>query len=344
MHVLVTGGAGYIGSHTCLCLLENGRDVTVIDNFCNSSPEALRRVQELSGRSLRTIEADVRDAKALDAAFSGPSIDAVIHFAGLKAVGESVAAPLLYYDNNVKGTLTLLQAMQRADVSTFVFSSTATVYGNPAPEDLPLKESAPCGHTHSPYATSKWMIERSLADLHAAHPQWQIARLRYFNPVGAHPSGRIGENPNGTPNNLMPFISQVACGARPMLSVYGNDYPTPDGTGVRDYLHVMDLAEGHVATLDYLANQKEGTLLTLNLGTGQGHSVLDVVNAFEAASGQAIPYTVVERRPGDVPAYYADATQAQKLLQWKATRTLRDMCADTWRWQSANPKGYERIS
>ena len=231
MHVLVTGGAGYIGSHTCLCLLENGHDVTVIDNFCNSSPEALSRVQELSGRSLRMIEADVRDANALHDVFSGPRIDAVIHFAGLKAVGESVAAPLLYYDNNVKGTLTLLQGMQRAGVNTFVFSSTATVYGNPAPEDLPLKESAPCGHTHSPYATSKWMVERCLADVHTAHPTWQIARLRYFNPVGAHPSGRIGENPSGTPNNLMPFISQVACGARPMLSVFGNDYPTHDGTG-----------------------------------------------------------------------------------------------------------------
>lgn len=340
MHVLVTGGAGYIGSHTCLCLLEEGFNVTVIDNFHNSSPEALRRVQAMAGRSLNMIEGDVRDAGALDAAFTGPRIDAVIHFAGLKAVGESVAEPMLYYDNNVAGTLNLLQAMQRAQVSTLVFSSSSTVYGDPDPKHLPLKETAPCGQTHSPYATSKWMVERCLADLHAAQPQWRIARLRYFNPVGAHPSGRIGENPNGKPNNLMPYISQVACGSLPMLSIFGGDYPTHDGTGVRDYIHVMDLAEGHVATLKYLASNPGGNLLTLNLGTGQGCSVLDVVKAFEAASGQAIPYQIAARRPGDVPAYYADSTQAQELLHWRAKRTLHDMCADAWRWQAANPQGY----
>ncbi|MGB3068601.1 MAG: UDP-glucose 4-epimerase GalE [Ottowia sp.] len=340
MHALITGGAGYIGSHTCLCLLENGCNVTVIDNFCNSFPESLRRVQELAGRSLRIIEADIRDVSALENVFSGPRVDAVIHFAGLKAVGESVAKPMLYYDNNVAGTLTLLQAMQRAGVNTLVFSSSATVYGDPAPEDLPLKESSPCGQTHSPYATSKWMVERCLADLQAANPEWKIARLRYFNPVGAHPSGRIGENPSGIPNNLMPFISQVASGARPMLSIFGNDYPTHDGTGVRDYLHVMDLAEGHAATLQYLARREEGELLTLNLGTGQGYSVLDVVKAFEAASGQAIPYQIAARRPGDVPAYFADVSKAKELLQWEAARSLHDMCADTWQWQSRNPQGY----
>ncbi len=340
MHVLVTGGAGYIGSHTCLSLQQAGIEVTALDNFCNSSPEALRRVQELSGRPLRVVEGDVRDSATVEKVFAGHRIDAVVHFAGLKAVGESVAAPMLYYNNNVVGTFTLLQAMQRSGVSTFVFSSTATVYGDPAPEDLPLKETSPCGQTHSPYATSKWMVERCLADLFHAHPSWRIARLRYFNPVGAHPSGRIGENPSGTPNNLMPFISQVACGARPQLSIFGDDYPTHDGTGVRDYIHVMDLAEGHAATLKYLAGQPNGQLLTLNLGTGHGHSVLDVVKAFETASGQAIPYQIAPRRPGDVPAYYADATQAQTLLGWHASRTLHDMCADAWRWQAANPRGY----
>jgi len=341
MHVLVTGGAGYIGSHTSLHLLESGADVTVIDNFCNSSPEALRRVQELAGRKLRSVAGDVRDAAALDAVFSGPApIDAVLHFAGLKAVGESVAAPVRYYDNNLGGTLSLIQAMQRAQVHTLVFSSTATVYGDPVPEHLPLTETAPCGYTHSPYATSKWMVERCLADLHAAQPHWRIARLRYFNPVGAHPSGRIGENPRGIPNNLMPFVSQVACGARPMLSIFGGDYPTHDGTGVRDYIHVTDLAAGHAATLQYLARTNSGELLTLNLGTGQSHSVLDVVRAFEAASGRAVPYQIAARRAGDVPAYYADATLAKKLLAWQTTRTLQDMCADTWRWQLANPQGY----
>lgn len=342
MHALITGGAGYIGSHTCLCLMESGCNVTVVDNFCNSFPESLRRVQELTGRSIQIVEADIRDAAALDKLFLKSKIDAVIHFAGLKAVGESVADPLLYYENNVAGTLTLLQAMQRAGMGTLVFSSSATVYGDPAPEDLPLKETSPCGQTHSPYAASKWMVERCLADLQAADPRWKIARLRYFNPVGAHPSGRIGENPSGIPNNLMPFISQVACGARPVLSIFGNDYPTHDGTGVRDYLHVMDLAEGHMATLQYLARQPEGTLLTLNLGTGQGYSVLDVVKAFEAASGQAIPYQIAARRPGDVPAYFADVSKARELLHWQAARSLHDMCADTWQWQSQNPQGYRR--
>ena len=342
MHVLITGGAGYIGSHTCLSLLESGMDVSVIDNFCNSSPEALRRVQSLTGRRIDITQADVRDDTALEKIFSGSPVDAVIHFAGLKAVGESVAKPTLYYDNNVGGTFALLNAMQRAHVQTLVFSSSATVYGDPAPEDLPLKETAPCGNTHSPYATSKWMVERCLADLHTAQPDWKIARLRYFNPVGAHASGQIGEDPSGIPNNLMPFVSQVACGARPKLAIFGDDYPTHDGTGVRDYIHVMDLAEGHVATLKYLLARQQGELLTLNLGSGQGCSVLDVVRTFEAASGRQVPFDVVARRPGDVPAYYADPSQAQNLLQWHAKRSLHDMCADTWRWQAANPRGYEQ--
>ncbi|MCB9155494.1 MAG: UDP-glucose 4-epimerase GalE [Caldilineaceae bacterium] len=342
MHVLVTGGAGYIGSHTCLHLVESKIDVTVVDNFSNSSPEALRRVEEMAGRALRVVEGDVRDAGALDIAFAGPTpIDAVMHFAGLKAVGESVAEPVRYYDNNVTGTLNLIQAMQRARVHTLVFSSTATVYGDPAPEHLPLTENSPCGNTYSPYATSKWMVERCLADLHEAQPHWRIARLRYFNPVGAHPSGRIGENPRGTPNNLMPFVSQVASGARPMLSIFGGDYPTRDGTGVRDYIHVMDLAEGHAATLQYLLSRVGGDLLTLNLGTGKGHSVLELVQAFESASGHAIPYQVVARRPGDVPAYYANSTRANQILGWRATRDLKTMCADAWRWQSNNPRGYK---
>lgn len=342
MHVLVTGGAGYIGSHTCMHLLQRGMDVTVIDNFCNSSPEALNRVQALSGRSLHVVQGDVRDAALLDQVFQrGQAIDAVIHFAGLKAVGESVAEPTRYYDNNVAGSLSVIQAMDRASVNTLIFSSTATVYGDPSSEDLPLRETAPCGFTLSPYASSKWMVERCLADLQLAQPHWRIACLRYFNPVGAHHSGRIGENPRGIPNNLVPYISQVALGMREKVSVYGNDYATPDGTGVRDYIHVMDLAEGHGAALDYLGKQPQGTLLTLNLGTGQEASVMDVINTFSAACGRPIPYQVVARRPGDVPVLCADSTLANQLLNWQATRSLLQMCHDSWHWQTNNPRGYD---
>ena len=323
MHVLVTGGAGYIGSHTCLHLLQSGMDVTVIDNFCNSSPEALNRVQALSGRSLHVVQGDVRDAALLDQVFqSGQTIDAVIHFAGLKAVGESVAEPTRYYDNNVTGSLSVIQAMERASASTFIFSSTATVYGDPSPKDLPLHESAPYGFTLSPYATSKGMVERCLADLQLAQPHWRIAHLRYFNPIGAHRSGRIGENPRGIPNNLVPYISQVA-------------------SGVRDYIHVMDLAEGHGAALGYLGKQTEGTLLTLNLGTGQGASEMDVINTFSAVCGRPIPFQVVARRPGDVPVLCADATLANQLLNWQATRSLAQMCQDSWHWQTHNSQGYD---
>lgn len=341
MHVLVTGGAGYIGSHTCLRLLENGNEVTVLDNLCNSAPEALWRVQRMAGRPLQLVVGDVRDSVALRRAFSGQrSVDAVMHFAGLKAAGMSVDAPVSYYANNVAGTLHLLGAMQEFGVRTLVFSSSATVYGAPHPDQLPLAESAPCGQTQSPYAASKWMTERCLADLQSASPQWRIACLRYFNPVGAHASGQLGEHPCGAPGNLMPFISQVASGMRPLLQIFGADYPTADGTCVRDYIHVMDLVEGHIATLQYLADCHEGAMLTLNLGTGKGYSVLEVVRAFEAANGKKIPYEIVARRAGDVPAYFANANLAKHLLGWVPSRSLHDMCVDAWRWQSANPHGY----
>lgn len=334
VHVLVTGGAGYIGSHTAVQLLTSGIDVTVLDNFSNSSPAVLQQVQALGQRRLHLVHGDVRDAGTLDAIFAAPTpIDAVMHFAGLKAAGESVGIPLAYYDNNVTGTLQLLKAMQRAHVHTLIFSSTAAIYGNPAPEQLPLAETTPCSPTGSPYAASKWMAEHCLADLHGTHPHWRIARLRYFNAVGAHPSGRMGEHPQGVPNNLMPFINQVACGSSPTLPIFGDDYPTPDGTGVRDYVHVMDLADGHVATLHYLMRQNVGELLTLNLGSGQGHSVLELVRAFEAASGRTIARHAAPRRQGDVPTNYANTSLAQQLLGWHARRGLAEMCLDAWRWQ-----------
>ncbi len=341
MHLLVTGGAGYIGSHMCLRLLEHGDDVTVIDNLCNSAPEALRRVQQMAGRKLRLVVGDVRDGSALQQALTGPhKVDAVLHFAGLKAAGASVALPVHYYASNVAGSLQLLEAMQAQGVQTLVFSSSATVYGAPLPEHLPLTESAPCGSTQNPYASSKWMVERCLADLQAASPDWRIACLRYFNPVGAHASGRLGEHPIGVPNNLMPFISQVASGRRAQLSIFGADYPTADGTCVRDYLHVMDLVEGHMAALQYLRGERQGGMVTVNLGTGRGYSVLEMVRAFEAANGLRIPFRIEARRPGDVPAYFADATRARQLLGWRATRSLHDMCVDSWRWQRDNPDGY----
>ncbi|MEC5208231.1 UDP-glucose 4-epimerase [Vogesella perlucida] len=332
--ILVTGGAGYIGSHTCLQLLQAGHDLVVLDNLSNSQPEALRRVQKLAGRQLQLVEGDIRDQTMLDAVFRYP-VKAVIHFAGLKAVGESVAEPLRYYDNNVAGTLSLLKAMKKHGCQQLVFSSSATVYGDPA--SVPIREHFPLSAT-TPYGRSKLMIEDMLRDLAHAEPDWRIAILRYFKPVGAHASGQIGEDPNGIPNNLMPFISQVAVGKRAQLSVFGDDYPTHDGTGVRDYIHVEDLARGHLCALAKL--QQQAGLLTVNLGTGQGYSVLDMVKAFEQASGRPVPYSVTPRRPGDVAACYADPAQAEQLLGWRAEKTLADMCADSWRWQSQNPNGY----
>ncbi len=332
--ILVTGGAGYIGSHTGLHLLEAGYELVVLDNLSNSKLEALQRVQKLAGKNLQFVQGDIRDATVLDAIFRHP-IEAVIHFAGLKAVGESVAKPLEYYDNNVTGTLSLLAAMRRHGVRTLVFSSSATVYGDPA--SVPIHENFPLSATN-PYGRSKLMAEDILRDLASAEPQWNIAILRYFNPVGAHESGQIGEAPNGIPNNLMPFISQVAIGQRPKLNVFGNDYPTPDGTGVRDYIHVVDLADGHLKALQALLTL--GGLITVNLGTGQGYSVLDMVKAFEAACGKPVPYEIVARRPGDIAACWANPTSAHEILGWRAQRDLQAMCEDAWRWQSQNPVGY----
>ncbi len=332
--ILVTGGAGYIGSHTCLQLLEAGYELVVLDNLSNSKPEALRRVQRLAGKNLQFVEGDIRDATILDAVFRYP-IKAVIHFAGLKAVGESVAKPLEYYDNNVTGTLSLLTAMRRHGVRTLVFSSSATVYGDPA--SVPIHEDAPLSATN-PYGRSKLMAEDIQRDLAASEPGWNIAILRYFNPVGAHESGQIGEDPNGIPNNLMPFISQVAIGQRSKLTVFGNDYPTPDGTGVRDYIHVVDLADGHLKALQAL--QTQGGLITVNLGTGQAYSVLDMVKAFETASGKSVPYEIANRRPGDIAACWANPTSAHDILGWRAQRGMQEICEDAWRWQSLNPAGY----
>ncbi len=333
--ILVTGGAGYIGSHTCVELLNAGFDVAVLDNFCNSKIDALNRVQHITGKSIKVIEGDVRDKACLSAIFSQHNIDAVIHFAGLKAVGESVKNPLHYYDNNVMGSLVLIEVMRDFKIKNIVFSSSATVYGfsdtKPIPETAPLSPSNPYGHT-------KRMVEQMLEDLSIADADWNIALLRYFNPVGAHPSGEIGEDPNGVPNNLMPYVSQVAIGKLEQLNVFGNDYRTVDGTGVRDYIHVVDLALGHVAALNALGNNSG--LLTVNLGAGQGYSVLELVHAFEKTTGKTIPYKVVDRRAGDIAIYFADASYAKKALGWKTTKTLEDICRDTWYWQSKNPQGY----
>lgn len=332
--ILVTGGTGYIGSHTVVELLAAGKDVLILDNYANSSPKVLERIAKISGRAPAFREGDIRDADGLCALFAAHRIEAVIHFAGLKAVGESVEQPLTYYDNNVNGTLCLLQAMRQAGVRRLVFSSSATVYGDP--HRVPIREDFPLQATN-PYGRSKLMVEEMLRDLQRAEADWQIAILRYFNPVGAHPSGLIGENPNGIPNNLMPFVAQVAVGKRAQLSVFGNDYPTPDGTGVRDYIHVVDLAQGHLAALAALA--RSGQSLTVNLGTGQGYSVLDMVRAFEAASGRPVPYQIVARRAGDIATCYADPQLAGELLGWQARRGIGEMCADAWRWQSKNPDG-----
>ncbi|MFM6996590.1 MAG: UDP-glucose 4-epimerase GalE [Limnohabitans sp.] len=335
MTVLVTGGAGYIGSHTVLCLLQAGAQVRVLDNLCNSSPESLARVARIAGRSAELVVGDVRD-EALLQRLLGQGVDAVIHFAGLKAVGESVREPQRYYDVNVGGSLALSRAMAAAGVFKLVFSSSATVYGDP--QCVPIDEDQPAGATTNPYGRSKWIVEQMLVDLAAADPRWRMARLRYFNPVGAHASGLIGEDPRGIPNNLLPFIAQVAVGQRPELAIYGQDWPTPDGTGVRDYLHVMDLAEGHLCALQALQTRQGAPVW--NLGTGHGASVLEMVRAFEQASGRAVPYRFAPRRDGDIAVCYADPRRAQQELGWQARRGLAEMMADTWRWQSQNPQGF----
>jgi len=334
---LVTGGAGYIGAHTCVVLLQAGWNVVVVDNLCNSSPQALDRVQEIAGRSLSFHQVDIRDQAALKRILAQERPQAVIHFAGLKAVGESVGKPLEYYDNNVAGTLALLFALRDAGVKTLVFSSSATVYGEP--KTMPITEDFPLSATN-PYGRSKLVIEEILRDLVRSDPTWKVALLRYFNPVGAHPSGRIGEDPQGIPNNLMPYIAQVAVGRRSHLQVFGGDYPTPDGTGVRDYIHVMDLAAGHLAALRALSAWTGAAPLTVNLGAGRGYSVLEMVRAFAAASGRPVPYEIVARRPGDIAACWADPTLAERLLGWKAELGIERMCEDTWRWQRMNPSGY----
>lgn len=335
-HVLVTGGSGYIGSHTVLTLLEAGFQVTVVDNLSNSHRAALERVVELTGSKVEFYQHDLLDAPELNKVFANNHFDSVIHFAGLKAVGESVQEPLRYYKNNVQGTINLCEIMNDHGVKKLVFSSSATVYGNPG--ELPYIETMPTGIPTSPYGQSKLMVEQVLSDLHKADTDWQIAILRYFNPVGAHESGLIGEDPQGIPNNLMPFISQVASGKLKELQVFGDDYPTSDGTGVRDFIHVMDLAEGHVRALSFLDTVPG--LSKVNLGAGKGISVKELINAFEQVNQVKIPYKIVARREGDLAEYYADATRAKKLLGWQAERTIEDMCADTWRWQQNNPKGY----
>ncbi len=336
--ILVTGGAGYIGSHTVLQLLEQDFHVVVLDNLSNSSAESLRRVEALTGKQITFVQGDIRDLHVLDDIFSEHNIDAAIHFAGLKAVGESVQKPLEYYENNVYGTLTLCKAMRKHSVKNLVFSSSATVYGDPV--TLPLCEDMETGHPTNPYGMSKLMVEHVLSDLYASDNNWNIVVLRYFNPVGAHPSGRIGEDPNGIPNNLMPYISQVASGKLEKLNVFGDDYNTPDGTGVRDYIHVEDLANGHLKALDRLSLNTG--LDIYNLGTGQGYSVLEMIKAFEKAAQKSIPYQISPRRSGDVASCYSDPTKAAQELNWHAVKTLEDMCNDAWHWQSNNPSGYPK--
>jgi len=333
--ILLTGATGYIASHTWLALQSAGYNVVGVDDHSNSSPEVLNRLAELGGRQPVFVKADVNDAAAMDAVFRQHKIDAVVHFAAFKAVGESTAQPLMYYANNIGGLVNTCKVMASHGVKAIVFSSSATVYGEP--KFLPYTEAHPLDAMNV-YGRTKLMGEQILRDLEASDPAWNIAWLRYFNPVGAHESGRMGEDPRGVPNNLMPYVQQVAVGRREFLSVYGGDYDTPDGTGVRDYLHVMDLAEGHVAAVRYLLGHKKS--VTVNLGTGVGYSVLDLVNAFGHAAGKPIPYKIVDRRPGDLPSYYADATLAKALLGWEAKRGLDQMCADSWRWQSQNPQGY----
>ena len=337
MNVLLAGGAGYIGSHTCVELIEAGHSVVIADNFANSCPEAVKRVEEITGTTIPLYEADVCDKDAVERIFSENKIDAVIHFAGLKAVGESVAKPLLYYRNNIDSTLTLLEAMKKHGVNNFIFSSSATVYGTP--ETVPLVETMPTGSPTNPYGWTKLMMEQILTDTANANPDMSVVILRYFNPIGAHESGRIGEDPNGIPNNLMPFITQVAAGRLPQLGVFGDDYPTHDGTGVRDYIHVVDLAKGHVKAIDY-AGENMGVEI-VNLGTGTGYSVLDIVKAFEKVNNVKIPYVIKPRRPGDIAECFANAEKAERVLGWKAEKNLEDMCYDSWNWQSHNVNGYK---
>jgi len=337
MKTLLTGGAGYIGTHTAIELLQSGHDVVIYDNFSNSHPEAIRRVEQITGMPVTLVEGDVRDQTLLEKVLVQHHIDSVVHFAGKKAVGESVAQPVDYFDNNVNGTLVLLRAMQSTNVKSLVFSSSATVYG--APDYLPLDEQHRTAVTN-PYGRSKLFVEEILADLHHASPEWGITVLRYFNPIGAHPSGLIGEDPADIPNNLLPYVAQVAVGRRERVQVFGGDYATPDGTGVRDYIHVVDLARGHVKALEKLRASTHPELLTVNLGTGQGYSVLEVIQAFEKACGKKLPYTITERRPGDIASCYANPIYAQQALGWKAVHDLATMCEDAWRWQSQNPNGY----
>lgn len=338
MKVLLTGGAGFIGSHTCVELLNKGHNVVVVDNLCNSSSESLKSVKQITGKTLTFLEADTRDRVTMDAIFKaeGP-IDAVIHFAALKAVGESTRLPLKYYENNITGTINLCEVMEANNCHNLVFSSSATVYGDPI--SVPIRENFPTPGATNPYGWTKLMMEQIFRDLQKANPAWNIIILRYFNPIGAHESGLIGEDPAGIPNNLLPFVAQVAVGRLPSLNVYGNDYPTPDGTGIRDYIHVVDLAVGHLKAIDKLAS-KPG-LAVYNLGTGKGYSVLDVVKAFEGASGRKVPYTLQPRRPGDIAECWADPAKAKDELGWVATRDLKTMCEDAWRWQSQNPNGFK---
>ncbi len=336
MNVLVTGGAGYIGSHTCLELLESGYGVVVIDNLCNSNPKSLDRVEALTGKKLRFYEGDVRDEALLRKIFAENEIHAVIHFAGLKAVGESVSIPWKYYDNNLNSTLVLTKVMEEVGMKNIIFSSSATVYT--ATNEMPLREDSVTGHCTNPYGWTKYMTEQILSGIAHADKEWSVCLLRYFNPIGAHESGDIGEDPRGIPNNLMPYITQVAIGRREKLSVYGNDYDTHDGTGVRDYIHVVDLAKGHVAAVKYTLANKGAEVF--NLGTGTGYSVLDMVNTFREVNQVALPYVIVDRRPGDIATCYADPAKSEKLLGWKAEKNLADMCRDSWNWQSKNPQGY----
>lgn len=337
MNVLLAGGAGYIGTHTCVELISAGHNVIIADNYSNSCPMAVQRAEEITGRKILLYEADVCDSTAVEKIFSENKVDAVIHFAGLKAVGESCVKPVEYYRNNIDSTLTLLEAMKKHKVNNFIFSSSATVYGTP--KVVPLVETMPTGSPTNPYGWTKLMMEQILSDTAKANPEMSIVLLRYFNPIGAHESGRIGEDPNGIPNNLMPYITQVAAGRLARLGVFGNDYPTHDGTGVRDYIHVVDLAKGHVKALEYSANHK-GTEI-FNLGTGTGYSVLDIVNTFIKVNNIDIPYDIKPRRPGDIAECYADASKAEEVLGWRAEKTLDDMCRDSWNWQSQNVNGYK---
>ena len=337
MKILVTGGAGFIGSHTVVELQQAGYDVVVLDNLCNSSEKALKRVEAITGKQVPFYRADILDRNALETIFSEEHIDAVIHFAGLKAVPESVKKPWEYYENNIAGTLTLVDVMRKHNVKNIIFSSSATVYGTPA--FVPITEACPKGQCTNPYGWTKSMLEQILTDIQKADPEWNVILLRYFNPIGAHPSGTMGENPNGIPNNLMPYITQVAVGKLRELNVFGNDYDTPDGTGVRDYIHVVDLAQGHVKALKKI--EEKAGLKIYNLGTGVGYSVLDIVKNFEEASGVKIPYVIRERRPGDIDTCYADASLAREELGWEAGRGIQEMCRDAWRWQKNNPNGYE---